>query len=71
VRADGLKKWLPGRALEPGDAVHFVSLLDEAGNTLTTVVMERPLEIKVTEAAQDVYVDVRMTVTFKLESRAK
>ncbi len=59
------------RKLQAGDEVHYLSLLDEQGNTLLTVPMESPVVVPDKhEYVRAFEADVRIALTMTVGGRA-
>ena len=53
--------FLPRRS-QPGDEIHYIALLDEEGNTVTTLPMEKPTVIPADADPPSVSVSVYLTI---------
>ena len=59
------------RKLQPGDEVHYVSLLDADGNALATLAMDNVLYVDVPmTGAESIKVDVRLHIHYVMGSTA-
>jgi len=59
------------RKLEPGDAIHYISMLDERGDVLATIALDEPLEIDVDANAERIRIEPHIQIYISYEKHSK